>query len=99
MSNFPESTFWGVCKLSLSSECLSRDADSNRYSNVLLSVLNSRKRARHQLVEPNQTFSLNFAQQSTTAPVSSIFEEVPSNEVASKTQKDEESHVKSESSA
>ncbi|EDQ99777.1 uncharacterized protein LACBIDRAFT_334764 [Laccaria bicolor S238N-H82] len=68
------------------------------YSNVLLSVLNSRRRARHQLVEPSQTFSLNFAQQSSTTPLSSIFEEAPSSEVASKTQKDEESHVKSESS-
>ncbi|KIJ92130.1 hypothetical protein K443DRAFT_135351 [Laccaria amethystina LaAM-08-1] len=69
------------------------------YSNVLLTVLNSRNSYRRRLVEPNQTFSLNFAQQSTTAPLSSTPEEAPSTEVASKTQKDEESHVKSESSA
>lgn len=68
------------------------------YSNVLLSVLNGRKRARRRLAEPSQTFSINFAQQSTTAPLSSISEEAPSSEVASKIQKDEESHIKSESS-
>ncbi|KIK03687.1 hypothetical protein K443DRAFT_676519 [Laccaria amethystina LaAM-08-1] len=68
------------------------------YANVLLSVLNGRKRARCRLVEPSQTFSLNFAQHSTTAPLSSISEESPSSEVSSNTQKDEESQVKSDSS-
>ncbi|EDQ98646.1 uncharacterized protein LACBIDRAFT_298377 [Laccaria bicolor S238N-H82] len=66
------------------------------YSNVLLTVLNSRKRAR--LVETSQTISLKFSQQSTTPPPSSTFEEAPSSEVAIKKRKDEESPVKSESS-
>ncbi|KIJ97150.1 hypothetical protein K443DRAFT_133905 [Laccaria amethystina LaAM-08-1] len=69
------------------------------YANVLLSVLNGRKRTRRRLTEPSQTFSLNFAQQSATAPLSSISEEAPSSEEASKIQKDEDSHVESESSA
>ncbi|EDR07493.1 uncharacterized protein LACBIDRAFT_298404 [Laccaria bicolor S238N-H82] len=64
------------------------------YSNVLLSVLNGRKRARRRLAEPSQTFSLNFAQQRTTAPLSSVSEEASSSEGASTTQKDEESHIK-----